>query len=629
MKILFVATDPRQTTGYARIGYVVSNDLARRGHDVTYFALQNYEHTRIPRNMHPGVRIIDVTASDAQDMFGVDIFAQTVSNVAPDVIVIYNDVVLTSRLINQLLDKPKACPLVCYLDMVYPCESWDMLRHVDNYADRVYVFSDYWKRHLQDIGFPEWKVHVFPHGISDCFVKMPKAECRKLLGLDPTDFLVINTNRNSYRKALDISLKAFLMFWKSTGCDPKVKCMINCRFDVPEGYNLLDICRYECLRLGLEYRTVINTHILRLGECTGFVADEVVNWMYNAADVGLNTCIGEGFGLCNLEGASVGVPQIVTRTGGLQDIFREFEDMLVPPIASITLAAGIDAHCGDVDICSPHDVARRLKMYYDDRQLLKADGRRLAESVRARYAWPALLDAFHASFVFGQHPPTAYWINLESRTDRRKAFAYPGKSVRCEAVPDLQAPHVGCLKSHYAAIQRALRDATGDIVVICEDDVVFPPDFQQRLRGVVDALPLGWDVVQLHVLCPALAEYARTQSEQRLMRGYMMSCACYAYTRKGLRRFADTFQKFPPLTENARAEELVYRYVNSYVVTHSLVNTDESLGSSIPENDPNLHKRNVELLHATEYPHVIDTNIFDLLRDLHFTEDPQTFQLKK
>jgi hypothetical protein len=52
------------------------------------------------------------------------------------------------------------------------------------------------------------------------------------------------------------------------------------------------------------------------------LTDEAINQLYNAADIGINTSDGEGFGLCQLEHMYVGAPQIVTDVGS----YRTFLD---------------------------------------------------------------------------------------------------------------------------------------------------------------------------------------------------------------------------------------------------------------------------------------------------------------
>ena len=48
----------------------------------------------------------------------------------------------------------------------------------------------------------------------------------------------------------------------------------------------------------------------------------MLNIIYNAADVGVNTCKGEGHGLVNHEHAACGVAQVVPNHTSLKEIFE-------------------------------------------------------------------------------------------------------------------------------------------------------------------------------------------------------------------------------------------------------------------------------------------------------------------
>jgi hypothetical protein len=53
--------------------------------------------------------------------------------------------------------------------------------------------------------------------------------------------------------------------------------------------------------------------------------DAAINELYNAADIGVNTSDGEGFGLCQIEHLYTGAPQLVTDIG----TYRSFMDETV------------------------------------------------------------------------------------------------------------------------------------------------------------------------------------------------------------------------------------------------------------------------------------------------------------
>jgi glycosyltransferase involved in cell wall biosynthesis len=264
------------------------------------------------------------------------------------------------------------------------------------------VFSDCWKKHLVDcFKIPSRNVSVFSHGIdNNKFNKISKSEAKKAIGIQEDGFMIFNMNRNSYRKLLDITIKAFVRFWKLTGCDEKVFLVLNCRKDIDTGYNFRDIVRIACMLENVDHTILMNNNIRFLSDnMCGNVSDECINTAINASDIGMNTCGGEGFGLCNAEGAYLGVPQIVTNTGGLSDIFRGFDNMLVDPKVFMSLPAGIDFHNGELAICDYKDFADKLLYYYNNRNILEADGVGIERCVRGKCDWDTLLDNFLRDIV--------------------------------------------------------------------------------------------------------------------------------------------------------------------------------------------------------------------------------------
>jgi hypothetical protein len=61
------------------------------------------------------------------------------------------------------------------------------------------------------------------------------------------------------------------------------------------------------------------------------VGDEGINQLYNAADLGINTSDGEGFGLCQLEHMLTGAPQVVTDIGSFRTFLDETTAVFIPP----------------------------------------------------------------------------------------------------------------------------------------------------------------------------------------------------------------------------------------------------------------------------------------------------------
>ena len=190
--------------------------------------------------------------------------------------------------------------------------------------------------------------------------------------------------------------------------------------------------------------------------------------------------------------------------------------------------------------------------------------------------------------------PPVFWINLDARSDRRVRMLAQLRDLgiadadhtRIAAPPDPAGrAWMSCLRAHYEAVRAAYRRGCA-IAVIVEDDVVLPPGFFDELAAYVDRLPAGWGAFQAHYICPALLRHLTHAPRPRTVaRGYMMSCACYAYSRAGMAAFLEKMGRdrlvVPIDPATARAEELVFRYVDAYMALHPLASTDESLGSSI------------------------------------------------
>jgi D-inositol-3-phosphate glycosyltransferase len=389
MKILFYATHYSQPIGYGRVAHKLVNFLASLGHDVHYFAITNYEQANhTDRLISPSINVIDVVKENKNDPYGFELIKQTLLDVKPDVFFIYNDVVVICNILNQIVSIEKTFKLITYLDLVFDYERYNYIDYINSRVDRILVFSDHWKKNLININVSDEKIYVLPHGIDDCFVPIDKQECRRQLSLSQDDFIILNTNRNSYRKALDITIKAFLVFLKNNHFKSGIKLYLNCNLNTVNGYDIQELTKTECIKLGIDYKLVLNNHVFKYHSNEGGITDKELNKLYCASDVGVNTCVGEGFGLCNLEHLSLGVPQITTEVGGLIDFIPV--EMRVKPKVILSAPNLLDEHNGDLSICDHLDFASRIQMIYDESLQAQID----TVSLREKYNWDVILKDF-------------------------------------------------------------------------------------------------------------------------------------------------------------------------------------------------------------------------------------------
>lgn len=408
MKLLFYGTYPDQGIGYGKIANILSNNFASQDDiEVYYFGIANYPEIAMnDRFIHPKIKFIDVLAEEqkigSNEKYGVDLIERFILEIKPDIFFIYNDLVVTCRLFNVLLDYrdkyKNQTKVICYIDLVYPYERLEYIQHMDKNSDYIYTFSECWKHNLIEMGIKKEKIGVLYHGITTDHLKLiPKIEARNKIGLKETDFIILNTNRNCYRKANDITISSFIQFLKQENFNANIKLYINCEMVTSSGYDLVMLIKTECIRYKVSFEKVCQ-HILTPGSRPGNVSDDMINIMYNACDIGVNTCMGEGFGLCNAEQAYLGKPQVLSAVGALKDIFPKKCTYFVEPCVSITVPNNLDAHNGDIAICNQADVAKGFSYYYHNRNLIEKHGKIIQKHVSEKYKWSNILKKFNNEF---------------------------------------------------------------------------------------------------------------------------------------------------------------------------------------------------------------------------------------
>jgi len=407
--ILFCATYPTQTNGYSKIANKLSNFLAATpDYKVYYFGFSNFENSRISRFVHPNITFIDVVDEEKRrgnkELYGVNIFQDTIKQIDPDIVLFYNDIIVCCRLINCIIEYRKTFTqrfkLHIYLDLVYEFEKPDLLDHVIHYSDKIYVFSDFWEKHLIEYGAQPEKLQILYHGFNnDIFQVKDKITSRKNLDFDINDFIILNLNTNCYRKANDISIRAFLMFLKKMSFDKTIKFVLQCDLNTKSGYNLRNVIFIECIRLGIskeQYDQICNTNIIYVYKPIREMSDSVINDLYNATDIGINSCIGEGFGLCNLEHAILEKPQIISHVGALQDIFDINvypKELIVKPKVSIHISNCLEEHTGIMHICDATDFYNSICHVYENYAIYQEFMKTYSLKLRRKYDWGSIISS--------------------------------------------------------------------------------------------------------------------------------------------------------------------------------------------------------------------------------------------
>jgi D-inositol-3-phosphate glycosyltransferase len=227
-------------------------------------------------------------------------------------------------------------------------------------ADRVVGYTDFARAEIEGAfrrlrpkrGFPA--VDVIPHGVDrDRFFPIPDlrgAEAKTRVFGDGKSFVVLNASRLDKRKRIDLTVQGFARFAADKPASVRL-CLHHAIMDDASERRLRSLIQ-QC---GIGERVSVNP----LGNRV--VDDTELNLLYNACDVGINTSMGEGWGLVSLEHGAAGAAQIVPDHTACAELWRGCAE-LVPPARSYVPEFS-PLEMGEV---SAHGVARALDALYGD-----------------------------------------------------------------------------------------------------------------------------------------------------------------------------------------------------------------------------------------------------------------------
>lgn len=398
LKLLICGTHPVQTNGYSRVVFELAQNIQRQseslGVSVSVYGFQRHESPvagLTDERALPFVSVYDAGFNETPKAagFGFTEFRRYVAATRPDVVVVLNDLSVLCGMIDQLKDMPerKSFKVIAYIDQVYISQRREFIDFVNQHADAAIAFTPYWKTNLRRIGVTLPMYHL-RHGLDPLKnFPVPRRLARMFFGFSDSDFLVLNLNRNQPRKRWDKSMQTLA---EVVAREPESNIRMVVATDLRGGFDIMEIYERELGKWGIPLSTGIN-HLVALRSPQG-MNDRDINALYSAVDIGLNTCDGEGFGLCNFENAAVGVPQVVPAVGGFLDFFDGSCSIMVEPRTTYYIDCARDSVGGEAQMCDQTDFAQGVLAYYKDPGLVRRHGAlarsRIAGS--STYAWPSI-----------------------------------------------------------------------------------------------------------------------------------------------------------------------------------------------------------------------------------------------
>ena len=251
--------------------------------------------------------------------FGEDRIREVVEKEKPDIIFSINDMWIINEQYKRIKDlhDQKLFKFVGYA----PMDSYGWTGCLDETAndwDGVVSYTEFGAHEFIRGGIKK-PITIIPHGITaNQFYPMDKAEARKRLSLKDDIFIVFNGNRNQFRKRIDITVEGFAKFAKNK---PDTQLYLHMGLK-DQGWDIMPLFARAMQREGIDP----NGRIILTAQTQGPPNVEVdfLNTIYNAVDVGVNTCKGEGWGLVSHEHAACRVAQVVPDHTSCKEIFEGY-----------------------------------------------------------------------------------------------------------------------------------------------------------------------------------------------------------------------------------------------------------------------------------------------------------------
>lgn len=246
------------------------------------------------------------------DMFGIGRIGQLAKDM--DLVVVQNDLWNVKHYLDALRASGSKIPLVAGV----PVDGGNCQGYKLNGA-ALTVFWTEFGRLAAEAGGHTAPAMVIPHGVElETYKPFPMAAARSILHVAPDStnklrsdsFIVLNVNRNQYRKRMDLTIEYFCEWVKSCKVENAILMLHTCPTG-DEEYDLRQLMAYCGLPDNLVFVEPPIPH--------GF-SEQQLMLEYNCADVVVTTTQGEGFGLTTLEAMACGKPVIYPYWAALPEV---------------------------------------------------------------------------------------------------------------------------------------------------------------------------------------------------------------------------------------------------------------------------------------------------------------------
>lgn len=327
------------------------------------------------------------------DVYGAFQLKQRIQALKPDFVFLLNDIWMLENYGRICATEAASIPFVAYAAIDGKIVDPTTVNGL-SFLKYLVAYTDFSRRELEQAlqdsenyaDKPKPELDVIGHGVdTDSFYPLPDRTALKRKWFpqlsDPdTAFVVLNANRPQPRKRIDLTLQAFARFCQNKPANVRL-CLHHAIMDAEEKSQLL----HWIQQAEITDRVILNEKTLD---------EHALNELYNACDVGINTAMGEGWGLVSMEHAATRRAQIVPQHSACQEIWQGVAECValsqtyVPKFSMLELAeVSVDA------------VVNSLEKLYQNRNYCEALATRAYQHVaQACYGWPAIAQQWDRMF---------------------------------------------------------------------------------------------------------------------------------------------------------------------------------------------------------------------------------------
>jgi glycosyltransferase involved in cell wall biosynthesis len=371
IKRILIIGDGVVPTGFSTVLHNIISNLNKKVYEIHHLAVNYYGDPHDKEwKVYPAVLGGDIWGFGRLD---------SILNSEPEGIFILNDVWVIDQYLKIIKDHYKEKPIppiMVYFPVDAKVLDKDWFRHFD-IVTKVAVYTQFGQKEVKLAS--DIDATIIPHGINrkDFYkIDLPKREIKAKIYPDKEDFLdsfiVLNANRNQPRKRVDLTLLGFRLFCEGKPENVKLYMHMGVK---DMGWDLFKLAH----RYGIDSRLIVtntnpNIQVITLDK---------LNLIYNGTDVGVNTAVGEGWSLTNMEHAVSGAPQIVPDHSALHEIYSDC-GMLVPVSTWAPSQDVLTVH----GVVRVEDVATALENIYQDKELYNELSRKTLEKFSdEKYSW--------------------------------------------------------------------------------------------------------------------------------------------------------------------------------------------------------------------------------------------------